>query len=135
MRRSRLLALSSAALLLPLLIASVVAGHETVLVCRTGAIMTLDECCPAEHAEAAPEPPAHASLVDEPCCAVATIELARPVSDRQPEAATDAASPPVALLAPAETDAATISRGPVIRARRPPSVGPPLVLLKRSFLI
>lgn len=137
MRRPRLLTLSSAALLLPLLVASVVAGHETVLVCRTGAVMSLDECCPGEHAEAASEvaPPTHASLVDEPCCAVATIELARPVSDRQAEAAPHVTAPHAALLPPAPSDAQAGARVPAIRARRPPSVGPPLVLLKRSFLI
>jgi hypothetical protein len=138
MRRRRILTLSSAAILLPLLVASVAAGHETVLLCRTGAVMTLDvdACCPAEHAEAAPEIPAHASLVDEPCCAVATIELARPVSDRQAEAAHGGAPPLVALLVlPQPADAALAARVPSIRARRPPSVGPPLVLLKSAFLI
>jgi hypothetical protein len=134
MRRRRLLTLSSAALLLPLLVASVVAGHETILVCRTGAVMSLDACCPAEHDEAVAAPPAHASLVDEPCCAVSTIELARPVSDRQAEPANDVA-PPLAVVSPTQIGAVSSARVPMIRPRRPPSLGPPLVLLKRAFLI
>jgi hypothetical protein len=136
MRRPRILTLFSAAILLPLLVASVVAGTSTVLLCRTGAVMSVDECCPAEHAEAAPEAPAHASLVDEPCCAVVTVELARPVSDRHAEAAPQVAPPPVALLPPSQPlDAPQSARPPAIRTRRPPYVGPPLVLLKSSFLI
>jgi hypothetical protein len=121
------------AAVLPLFAASVLPTHLRTLICRfTGAVMEVEACCPADRDA---NTPVHAQLLDENCCVVKTVDLAKLVSDRRSEVAP---SPDIAPLAVALAPAAALSI-PLAdvhsRPVGPPLVGPPLILLKRSFLI
>lgn len=115
----------------PLLIASVLPDHVRTLVCRfSGAVMT-EECCPPEGGQAAQT---QTELRDESCCVVKTTDLGRLVSDRRAETeparhyAVLAVAPPASASPPTGCVA-------VIRFVSGAAIGPPIVLLKRSFLI
>ena len=130
-RGSRAKALWIAATL-PLLAASVLPTQFSTLVCRfTGAVMDVEACCPGRDVDQAP---VRAQLLDETCCIVRTVDLGKLVSDRS----LDGAPPRIeALIA--------LSLGPPpflpprhvrrVRPVGPPPVGPPLILVKSSFLI
>jgi hypothetical protein len=115
----------------PLLLASVLPDHVRTLVCRfSGAVMT-EECCRPESDQTAQT---QTELRDESCCVVRTTDLRRLVSDRPAETGPirhyelRAVASQTVLPAP-------ITGAAVIRSVAPPAVGPPIVLLKRSFLI
>jgi hypothetical protein len=133
------------AALVPLLAAAVLPAQIQTLVCRfTGVVMPAERCCPqAQQAGQGAGPPGalipqQAQLRGETCCLVRTVDLPRllSVSGRQPDSASPRADA-VALLAriaPVEpADSMPGGRRPT--AGGPPLFGPPIVLLKRAFLI
>jgi hypothetical protein len=140
MRSSRWSKILWMAALLPLFAASVLPAQLRTLICRvTGAVMELETTCPA--ASMAQEPVVAAisdggsATISEPgCCVVETIDLGRPLAEHGPEGAAPSSFTPVA---------ATLTPRLVLAGRatskerqdRPPPAGPPLLLLKRSFLI
>lgn len=120
------------AALLPLFAVSVLPTQLRTLVCRfTGAVMDAETCCPVK-AEA--EPQTQAALSEPGCCVVKTVDLRRPVAEQRSDAApphetiavATAPTPPRVLPGDAAPDAPPPG---------PPRVGPPLLLVKRSFLI
>jgi len=120
------------AALLPLFGASVLPTHMRALVCRfTGALMDEEACCPAgDEKQAAPV----ARLLDQGCCVVRTVDLPKLLSDHQADG--PAPCDPQALVWTVTSelpppDAAGVS----LHRVRPPPLGPPLRLLKSSFLI
>ena len=131
MRSGRLSKAVWMAVVVPLFLAAVLPAHSSTLVCRfTGAVMA-EDCCPRQPDEKV-EP--QTELREQACCALKTIDLARLVSDRRAE--TEA----VRHYAPWTPIAATFIPRPatfvgLIRSIASPAVGPPIVLLKRSFLI
>jgi len=123
------------AALLPLFAASVLPAQLQTLVCRmTGAVMAIESGCPAPAQTAAPSAEGVESVSDLGCCVVQTIDLGGLVAEHRADGA------PPSLPAPA---VATSTMGMVLAPRprssvrqdRPPPVGPPLLLVKRSFLI
>lgn len=127
------------AALVPLILGVVLPEQVRTIVCRfSGAVMDV-RCCPGEPREPAGRVAADGQLRGESCCAVRTIDLARLVSDRLAESV-----PPRHQALRGEM-AVVAERLPFtglshVRHVRPPFVrtsfgGPPLVLLKRSFLI
>jgi hypothetical protein len=119
------------AVLLPLFAAAVLPTQIRTLVCRvTGAIMKLETCCPADD-EAAPST---AQLLGENCCLVRTVDLPKLISEHRAGSVPPDLGQPVPL---AQTfDAQVLAdRRAQFSPPGPPSVGPPLLLLKRSFLI
>ena len=124
------------AALLPLFAASVLPTQLRTLICRvTGAVMEVDACCPA-----APAAPAQAaariseSISDPGCCAVQTVDLGRMLAEHRSEEAPPPSVTPVSA-APMAGPVLAAWPTPSVRQDRPPQVGPPLLLLKRSFLI
>jgi hypothetical protein len=127
--RSKLLWMAA---LVPLFAASVLPTRISTLVCRvTGAVMEMEVCCPASDGA---QGPTQAQLAGENCCVLKAVDLRPLLSDSRYEGA-PRISPPFVAAAPA----AGVPLLPIIadhrRAARPPIVGPPLLLLKRSFLI
>lgn len=120
------------AALLPLLAANVLPTQIRTLVCRfTGAIMQLETCCPSELDEKTP--PA-AQLLGESCCVTQTMDLPRLLSEQPSEGLSALQAPP---LAPAQPCAPLVSPAGWTASipSRPPPHGPPILLVKRSFLI
>jgi hypothetical protein len=120
------------AALVPLFGASVLPTQLRSLVCRfTGALMDEAACCPpAEDKQVAPV----AELQDQGCCAVRTVDLPKLLSDHRAESPAGCSSQP---LPPARTADLAPLAGVAFACHvlRPPPLGPPLRLLKRSFLI
>jgi hypothetical protein len=119
------------AALLPLFAVSVLPTQLRTLVCRfTGAVMDVETCCPDRDAQT----PVGAQLSEQGCCVVKTVDLGRLVAEPRSEGAPP---PEVAAVVAARTPEFTLADAtcPAPRPYRPPTVGPPLVLLKRSFLI
>jgi len=122
------------AVLVPLFLAAVLPDQVRTLVCRfSGAVMD-EDCCPPEADEAVET---EARVRNESCCSIKTIELARLVSDRRVEPASHRCYELRAHVPNIEvSDRSTRPAGlALIRYAAPPHVGPPIVLLKRSFLI
>lgn len=132
MLRGRCSKLLWMAALLPLFGASVLPTQMRALVCRfTGALMDEAACCPpSDDKQAAPV----AQLLDQACCVVRTVDLPKLLSDHRAESPACCDSPPLrstvtfALPPPADL-------GVPSHRVRPPPLGPPLRLLKHSFLI
>jgi hypothetical protein len=124
------------AALLPLFAASVLPTHLRTLICRvTGAVMEVDVCCPddpAAKAQAAAR--TSESISDLGCCVVKTIDLGRPLAEHEAEGAPPSSFTPVSAT-PATGVVLAARHTASVRQDRPPPVGPPLLLLKRSFLI
>jgi hypothetical protein len=128
-RRSKVL---RAVALLPLLAASVLPTQIRSLVCRvTGVAMELETCCPSELEEKTPPVP---HLIGENCCVVKMAHLPRLVSAPLTDGMPPNPAPPIAV--------GDLSAGLVFLSRvapafpiRPPPLGPPLFVVKRSFLI
>jgi hypothetical protein len=120
------------AALFPLLAASVLPTQIRTLVCRlSGAVMQLEKCCPEK---VVGELQVEAQLRDETCCVVKTVDLGRLLSQGR----SDGASPRIPAVVVVDIGPSFVQ--PVLDVRRerpvgPPPVGPPLILLKRSFLI
>ena len=124
------------AALLPLFAASVLPAQLRTLICRvTGAVMDIESCCPAvpmaqaDEAVGIPE-----SISDLGCCVLETIDLGRLVAEHRADGA-----PPSAVGFLSATPVGGLALAgrprPSVRQDRPPTVGPPLILVKRSFLI
>jgi len=120
------------AAILPLFAASVLPTQLRTLICRfTGAVMEVEICCPADQDGKTDK---QAQLLDENCRIVKTVDLGKLLSERRPQGAP---SP--------DTTISTVALGPAValpagahahdRPVGPPPLGPPLILLKRSFLI
>jgi hypothetical protein len=120
------------AAILPLFAASVLPTQLRTLICRfSGAVMEVEACCPED-----PDGNvmAQAQLLDESCCIAKTVDLDKLISERRPEGAP---TPDVTYLpiAPAPEVPIPTTADVHGRAVGPPPLGPPLILLKRSFLI
>jgi hypothetical protein len=120
------------AALLPLFGAAVLPTQISTLVCRfTGAIMDVEVCCPSDRAEQAMS---EAQFLPENCCLFKTVDLPKLVSESRADSS--------ALHGQTVLPPALVLEGPELGDRRaqarpvgPPPVGPPIILLKRSFLI
>jgi len=131
LRRSRSKALWVAALL-PLLAASVLPTEVRTLVCRfTGAIMQEEICCPSVLDE---KTPPVTQLLGESCCVAKTVDLPKLVSEHFTDGLPPVQALALAVTAPASTFVFP-SRWTLALPVRPPSHGPPILLVKRSFLI
>jgi hypothetical protein len=132
MRKGRLSKALWTAAIVPLFLAAILPDHVRTLVCRvSGLVMDEEDCCPLVADQTVDT---DAQFRDESCCVVRTIDLGRLVSDRRVDtrpirhcelragAPSTSPSPLVNCVAP-------------IRPVAAPAVGPPIVLLKRSFLI
>jgi hypothetical protein len=120
------------AAILPLFAASVLPKQLRTLICRfTGAVMEVEACCPADPDGKAD---AQAQLLDENCCIVKTVDLDKLISERRPEGA-PAPDPTLVAVALAPTAQIPATVDVHDRPVGPPPLGPPLILLKRSFLI
>lgn len=120
------------AALVPLFGASVLPTQMRALVCRfTGALMDEATCCPAVvEKQAAPV----AQLLDEGCCVVRTVDLPKLLSDHRADGPARGDSQPLLSTLTSELPRPHAVGLPLHRVR-PPPLGPPLRLLKRSFLI
>jgi hypothetical protein len=117
---------------LPLFAASVLPTQSRTLVCRfTGAIMQRETCCPAELDE---KRPPTSELVGEDCCLVKTVDLPKLLSDSSSDGTMPVQERTLAV-ARTSGDLLFVRRWTHGRPLRPPPLGPPLILLKRSFLI
>jgi hypothetical protein len=132
MSKGRLLQFLWMAALVPLFGASVLPTQMRALVCRlSGALMDEETCCPlGDEKQAA----AVAQMLDQGCCVLKTVELPKLLSDHQADGPAQCDSQPLwstltSELLPPETVGLPLHRV------RPPPLGPPLRLLKRSFLI
>lgn len=119
------------AVLVPLFGATVLPAQVQWFACRfSGAAMELSSCCPGGQ-EARPETPA---MVRQTCCVLKTVDLQRMLGERSVDGTL-----PRLLELPAQIlpMVALGSTDLTVRFRPagPPPPGPPLVLLKRSFLI
>lgn len=128
-RWSKLLLMAALA---PLLGASVLPTQTLALVCRfTGALMDEEACCPlTDQKQASPV----SQLVDQGCCVVRSMDLPKLVSDRQVNGAGRCNAQPVLSEQTSEPLLPDAGGLPLHRVR-PPPLGPPILLLKRSFLI
>lgn len=120
------------AVLVPLFGATVLPTQVQWLACHfSGAAMALSSCCP-EQQVAGPETPA--KLRGETCCVLKTVDLQKVLGERSADGAL-----PRLLELPAKISSmvALGSTDLTVRFRPvgPPPLGPPLVLLKRSFRI
>ena len=119
------------AALVPLCGASVLPTEMRALVCRfTGAVMDQETCCPDGDEK---QTPPVSQLFDQGCCVVRTVDLPKLLSDHQADDLVRDVQP----LLPASTSELTPPGrvGVPLDRVRPPPLGPPLRLLKRSFLI
>jgi hypothetical protein len=121
-----------AAALLPLLAASVLPTQIRTLVCRfTGAIMQVETCCPSGLEG---KTPPMSQLLGESCCLVKTVDLPKLLTEHR----TDGVQPVQAsYFAVGQPSRALVVLGgwkPSLPVR-PPPLGPPILLVKRSFLI
>jgi len=120
------------AALLPLFAVSVLPTQLRTFICRfTGAVMDVETCCPADPDA---QVRADAQLSEQGCCDVKTVDLGRLVAERRSE---NASPPELTTIAPGLMPVVLLpdAAAPDPRRFRPPSVGRPLLLLKRSFLI
>ena len=122
------------AVALPLVAALLLPVSLRVVVCRFGMVATDDCCAGQEHQDAIAAHRAGARLESEPCCSLRPIDLGTPLAERS--ARLDAT--PSWVL----TDTWTIAVDPGLArpaaARHRPAaraIGPPLRVLKQSFLI
>ena len=118
--------------LVPLFGASVLPTQVRALVCRfTGALMDEETCCPS-HDQKQAEP--MAQLREQGCCVVRTVELPKLLSEHQVDGPVRFDGLPLLSAPISELPAPSAADLPFHRVR-PPPLGPPLRLLKRSFLI
>jgi hypothetical protein len=116
----------------PLFVAAVLPTQARSLVCRfTGMVMDMEACCPSGREDRVET---HAQLLDETCCVLKTVDLQTVVSERR----YDSAQPrdQELLAATPVIQEFELSGHPAqIHQIEPPPFGPPILLLKRSFLI
>jgi len=128
-RRSKVLWVAA---LVPLLAACVLPTQIRTLVCRfTGAVMDQETCCPSDGEDQTARP---AQLFGENCCVVKTVDLPKLLTERW----ADSAAPGQQALAVTVTfdDLGLVDRwATTFHPVRPPPFGPPILLIKRSFLI
>ena len=117
---------------MPLFAATVLPTQIRTLICRvTGAIMQLETCCPsALEEETAPV----AQVLGESCCLVKVVDLPKLLTEQRFDGAPPVHEPTVAV-GPNVDDLIFVARSRPAHLVRPLPHGPPLLLLKRSFLI
>jgi len=126
------------ALVLPALLAIGMAlpDHLLDLVCRSGAVMDIETCCPfADDSRA--RSAGNDALRDEACCSLRAVDLDRALLEG-PGQVRGGARDAVAVLALLPEGASVVSRPegrPLRRPVAPPPLGPPLILLKHAFLL
>jgi len=128
-RRSRTLWIAA---VLPLFAAAVLPTHFQTLVCRfSGIVMDIEVCCPSVPRESRDT---HSQLRAEDCCVLKSVDLQKLVTERRTDGAQPrehealAAMPLVGTSDPSRRQNHALQVGP-------PPMGPPILLLKRSFLI
>jgi hypothetical protein len=127
-RRSKALWLAA---LLPLFAASVLSTQIRTLVCRfTGGIMQFETCCPSDQDQAPPT----SQLLGENCCVVRTVDLPKLVSEYWTDGTPPVQAATLAVGLPSGTLVLVGGWTPTVPVR-PPPLGPPILLLKHSFLI
>jgi hypothetical protein len=120
------------AALVPLLAASVLPTQISTLVCRfTGAVMEQENCCPSDADEQTARP---AQLFGENCCVLKTVELPKLLSEHRADSAAPGQQSLVATLT--FDHLVLVDRwATTFHPIGPPPHGPPILLVKRSFLI
>ena len=119
------------AALLPLLAASVLPTQIRTLVCRfTGAIMQVETCCPSDQDRTPPT----SQLLGENCCLVKTVDLPKLLSERWTDGTPPVQAPTLAVGQPSGPLELMSGWTPTLPVR-PPPLGPPIFLVKHSFLI
>jgi hypothetical protein len=119
------------AALLPLLAASVLPTQIRTLVCRfTGAIMQVETCCPSDQDRTPPT----SQLLGENCCLVKTVDLPKLLSERWTDGTPPVQAPTLAVGQPSGPLELMSGWTPSLPVR-PPPLGPPIFLVKHSFLI
>ena len=127
-RRSKALWVAA---ILPLLAASVLPTQFRTLVCRfTGAIMQIETCCPPDQEQAPPT----SQLLGENCCLVKTVDLPKLLSERWTDGTPPVQAPTLAVGQPSGPLELMSGWTPSLPVR-PPPLGPPIFLVKHSFLI
>ncbi len=118
--------------LVPLFGASVLPTQVRALVCRfTGAMMDEETCCPSrDQKQAVPM----AQLREQGCCLIKIVELPKLLSEHQVDGPVRFDGQPQLSTLSSELPVHQAPDLPFHRVR-PPPLGPPLRLLKRSFLI
>jgi hypothetical protein len=120
-----------AAALLPLFAASVLPTQIRTLVCRfTGAIMQLETCCPSDQGQTPPT----SQLLGETCCLVKTVDLPKLLSEHWNDGTPPIQAPTLAVGQPSAAPVLVGGWTPSLPVR-PPPLGPPILLVKHSFLI
>jgi hypothetical protein len=92
--------------------------------------MQLETCCPSDEDQPRPT----SQVLGENCCLVKTVDLPKLLSEQWTDGAPPAQAPTLAVGRP--SDALVLPSGwrPSLPVR-PPPLGPPILLVKRSFLI
>jgi len=120
------------AAIVPLLAAAVLPTRFQTLVCRfTGVVMDFEVCCPSDSERGRESP---SQLFGENCCVLKTINVQRLVT----ESRTDDMYPRdhrVLVAAPFVRTFELVRYHAHAHQVRPPPIGPPLLLVKHSFLI
>ena len=134
MRERRIQQLLWAVALMPVFFVAVLPDHVRTLVCRFGAVMNVESCCPSERADASET---QARIQDEPWCSFRTVTLLKLPSERPTEGGSLRHCEPtlqgVTKSSPSVPN--LVVRFAMRRSVAPPPLGPPIVLLKSSFLI
>lgn len=121
------------ALLCALLAASILPDHLLNLVCRSGVVMAVDACCPADEGASAGTA-GQSAWRDEACCSLRAVDLDRAVPDRPGQAP---AVVRAVVLLPAVAPVPPLLPRRMARLSPPPPRAPPIapLLLKSSFLL
>lgn len=119
-----------------LAIAMALPDHLLNLVCRSGAVMDVEACCPGADVPP-PAPGVGHALRDEACCSLRAVDLDRALSEgpAPSRGGTHQALATVALLPVGPAARPPVERPVSRRSMGQPPVGPPLRLLKNAFLL
>lgn len=123
-------------LLFAILVAAVLPHHLLSLVCRSGAVMRLDACCPAVAVADEPAPASGADGAawrDEACCSLRTAHLEQGTPEHGARAVSLVIAAAVLPAVAVSTPVFGARPLPAQRAASPP--GPSLLLRKHSFLL
>jgi hypothetical protein len=131
--RARATKLLLSAVALPLLAALLLPASFGVLVCRFGHMVSADDCCAGRVQQETGED-APTRIDTEPCCSVRAVDLGAPLAEQsgRVEVARDwtlADGWSISIEDGSARPRSTIPR-PAVRA-----IGPPLRLIKQSFLL
>jgi hypothetical protein len=125
----------TAAIALPLMVALGLPGTFSVVVCRFGAMTTVHDCCPSR-SQKGPEGPRDPRnrVSGQGCCSMRAVTVGAPVAEHSGGAEGGRgwvlAKESISSVASGPTRSSAALLRPAARA-----VGPPLTLLKQSFLL